>query len=135
MPDTLLIGAGVSIGAAQMTYAWLWVFMDVFGRLGLWPQAWTWFDLGDFLATVSLANEMSFAAFVVLYSTAYVLFLYRRSLALPVLIAAVLVGQIDWILLAMNPVHMESVAGLIEFAGQASLILIISALIARRALH
>ena len=133
--DTLLICAGVLIGATEMIYTWLWVAMDIFGRLGLWPEAWTWFDLAAFLDTVSLANEISFAGFTFLYSTAYILFLLRRSLSLPVLLGAVLMGQIDWVLLAMNTAHAESVAGSIELLGQAALIMIISSLIARRALH
>lgn len=130
--DRVLIGAGLLIGAAQLTYSWLWVAMDIFGRLGLWPDAWTWFDLNDFLGTVTFVNEAGFFSFVLLYSAFYVLFILRRSLALPVLIAAIVAGQVDWILLAMNPAHTESFAGSIEFLGNAVMIIVVAALMTRR---
>ncbi len=111
----------LTIATVQMGYAWLWVFMDVFGRLGVWPPEWTWFDLNGFLATVSLWSEASFAGFVILYTTGFVRLIQRRTAA-PIFLVALVLNRFDWILLSLNNYQSETLAGLMELWGQAVLI-------------
>ncbi|MFT6462872.1 MAG: hypothetical protein ACJA0Y_002382 [Maricaulis maris] len=114
----------LAIAAPQLGYAWLWAFMDVFGRLGMWPGTWTWFDLAGFLATVSLGSELAFAGFVILYTTGVIRLLQRRTAA-PIFVVALMLNQFDWILLSLNNFQSESLAGLMELVGLIILIPIV----------
>jgi FlaA1/EpsC-like NDP-sugar epimerase len=133
--DTILYGVLIALASAQMSFTLYWVAMEVFGRLGLWPDALVWFDLEAFLDTESAMNLASFITFVILFTTAYILILRRQSLAFWILLLALLVGRFDWIVLALNLHFTNFFGGVVEFAAQATMLILCGALSTRGALR
>ena len=133
--NRVLYGALLVLATAQMVHIGYWVCLEVFGRLGLWPDALVWFDLDAFLLTESVLNQVSLAAFVTLFTTTYILTLQQRKPAVWFLVAAIIVGRIDWIVLAMNVHFTDFFGGLVEFAGQLAMLMLCSILRSRGVLR
>ena len=106
------------LATVQLGFNLYWAGVEGLGRLGLWPRAWVWFDLDAFLAGELGLSQLIFATFVGLFFAAYVLILMRRRGAFWLLLAAVIAGRIDWILLAFNDFLNGSWMVLAEIATQ-----------------
>ncbi len=106
----------------QLAFNLYWTGVELLGRVGLWPQAWVWFDLNAFLAAGSWVNLLIFLTFVVLFGLAYVLLWARSRHALPVMLAAIVVGRADWIMLALNMYLPGSWMAVAEFGTQLTML-------------
>lgn len=112
------------LSSVQMAYVVYWFGMETLGRAGMWPTQLVWFDLAEFLRTEALINRISFVAFTLSYSVAFILILMRRSWAMAALVVAVIIARIDWITVSSNVAFNNGVVGWFEIGLQATLILL-----------
>lgn len=112
------------LATVQLAFNLYWAGVEGLGRLGLWPRAWVWFDLNAFLANEPLVSQLIFAGFFLLFLAAYVLMLKRRRSVVWAMFAAIIVGRLDWILLALNNYLTGSWMTLAEFSTQLIVLLL-----------
>ena len=126
--DRVAYGILVGLSTVQLAFNLYWAGVEGLGRVGLWPHSWVWFDLDAFLANEVGVSQLIFATFVVLFLIAYILVWMRRRSAVWVMLMAIVVGRLDWILLALNNYLTGSWMMLAETSSQLIILLLCWAL-------
>ena len=103
--------------AVETIYGFFWAIPNIAVRLGVWPRE-IYPSLYEIIPTLSFGQEAVFFLHVVLNAVALVMLLRHWRLAIPVFVAAFVLGRIDWILLGLNPlsyIRNQSVDDVISF--------------------
>jgi hypothetical protein len=104
------------VGRQAFSYAF-WAVIDIGVRLGVWPPGWLNIDAYAVIASMSPLHETAFVLACLTFGTSFVLLVLRSRFALHFLVASLVPGIGDWVMMTNIPQFMDDLRGYLHLIG------------------
>ena len=113
---TIFVVALLLVGRQAFSYAF-WAVIDVSVRLGIWPRDWLKVDVYGVIASTGVLHEIVFVLASICFIASFVLLVLRSRFALHVLIASLIPGIGDWVMMTGIPELSNDLSGYLHLIG------------------
>lgn len=112
----IFVVALLLVGRQAFSYAF-WLVVDIAVRLGVLPNDWLRIDAYAVIAATTPLHETVFLVACLAFVSAFLLLVFRSRFALPVLVAGLVPGIGDWVMMTGIPALSNDLSGYLHLIG------------------